>query len=447
VPSGGVSHWRSRIENLDEGDSTLSIREGFVPDFQGGGEVGGIPNDDRSRFGGGTLAQQLDDESFTLFPAEGESQIPGGIQLYMVATSEGTTTSTANSVLTLGTTTSFTIHSDGELATTNLDLSSNLHSEENTEIDAGEIILYDFTVPANASSLEIELTEKENSLTEIILRRGDLFGGTPFSGSHTRNYGFAEGTNADSLQDDNILTIIDPEPGLYTLGVRSTALNRFEVLGTTAFNLRVEVLAPRSLSFCGGSIRQNDQPANSFRFFEVIVPDNPNYLAWDLEIESDYEGGEPSLFIRRSELPIRNPSPSSRTSISGDEWPEGFQFFSILFADWINDALEPNGNRLLNTREVFPFGSPLEPGTYFIGVYNNEDESTSYTLRSRCVAPAGSVPSIDHPVQTLAFSGAGSSAEISKFSCSEQATNALLFSPIAKRSFLNQEPIILLLSD
>ena len=66
-----------------------------------------------------------------------------------------------------------------------------------------------------------------------------------------------------------------------------------------------------------------------------------------------------------------------------------------------------------NTRHVLRFGRPLEPGVYFVGVFNDStSEATSYTINSSCVATADSLPDIDDSVTTLSFSGAGNSATI-----------------------------------
>ena len=422
VPAAGAASWRARIENL-AGESSLSIREGFVPDFQGGGEVVSIsPNDERSSQGGGVLAQRFGDEYFSLFPEEGQPLIPGDREFYMVATSEGFEPD--NSTIGTGDV-SLVLHSDGEVPSTVLDLSSGLVVADDVAIKGGEVQLYTFTVPANASSLEVELTDKSDTfsgvrgnLTTLQLRQGPL---VPITGSrfnYQSSYGVAEGTEEGSLSDSNIVTVIEPAPGLYTLAVRSSPSTRDEQVVDATFDLRVEVLAPRLLDFCGGTETQIDQPPNSLRVFQVTVPDNPNYLAWDVGIDPNYVGGRPELLIRRTDLPVLTPlTNSEQVSLNQNSWAEGLQLqpsiLGSIGTDWTNDRSHTNGNLLSNTRRVLRFGRPLEAGTYFVGVFNDSSsEATSYTINSSCVAPAGSLPDIDDPVTTLSFSGAGNSATI-----------------------------------
>src|SRR5439155_20793814 len=66
--------------------------------------------------------------------------------------------------------------------------------------------------------------------------------------------------------------------------------------------------------------------------------------------------------------------------------------------DWTGDEYNADGSDGRVNTLVMGMGNPLEPGTYYLGVY--ADGQSSYTLRSRGIGDGLSIP-----ISELAFAG------------------------------------------
>jgi hypothetical protein len=169
--------------------------------------------------------------------------------------------------------------------------------------------------------------------------------------------------------------------------------------------LLVQAVGPVPVVFNGGTAAVSDQGVGSWKYFRVDVP--AGVLGWDLRLR-DVIGGTPQMVVRRNLLPdstnliLNNWSPNSQST-----WPSGNSVGAA--GDWTSRWWNADGLYVYYHRLVTAMGRPLEPGTYYVGVYNNHHltESTSYTLESRGIG-AGQF----YTVTDLGF-GAGSSAAIS----------------------------------
>jgi|GEM_PF-6494206 len=422
IPETGASSWNAQLFNSDNSEACLSIRKDFVPDFTGGSRERFRPHvdDSFSWTGGGRQVQRNGDEHFTLFPKERASALLPGEIYYITVNSAGNSPDT-NTTLGEGPV-SLRIQSNGEVPSREVTLINERYNES-LELKPGEIKIYTFNIPQNSKKLEIELTNEIGNNTVMALRRGDLIpapypstSNEPRQGIYQYSYGVNGGNVRLNFFDEQLISLNEPLSGTYTLVLRSVSAREDSWLDSSSLDLRIEILdedededpdpgpPPVPLAFCGGSITHQDQAPDSWAYYEVTVPNNPDYLSWDIQILSELgQGGQPELWIRKNRLPTFSPLPSSQSVTSrwrnGSQWPpdEEHLFLETFLdepfpqeADWTGDIIRKSDSAIIaKQRGILNFGQPLTPGTYFVGVYSR-NEPASYTLRSRCIGKEGS---------------------------------------------------------
>ena len=189
---------------------------------------------------------------------------------------------------------------------------------------------------------------------------------------------------------------------------------------------------------CGNSTNVVGQPAETWKWFKVTIPVDPSLLGWDLKLQ--VAGGSPHMVVRRDELP----ADFSTTKINGlyplytaNTWNSGAQW--AYGGDW-------TGRGAFDDHLIMGLGSPLQPGTYYVGVSrgpNDADSSPlSYTLISRGVGVGSGLSGVAWPLQVkdLAFSGAGSSSDGSDLQPREAAFYRVTVPAGAKSWSLNMVP-------
>jgi hypothetical protein len=119
-------------------------------------------------------------------------------------------------------------------------------------------------------------------------------------------------------------------------------------------------------------------------------------LGWDIRL-TDVASGTPQLVVRRERLP----SSTGSTLVGGSSaWPSGGQW--AAGKDWTKRTFSPDGKTNEDGR-ILAMGlhRPLEPGTYYIGVLNNDPtNAASYKILSRWIGSGRSIP-----VEDIAWSG------------------------------------------
>lgn len=408
TPAAGAASLRIQLA-VDHGESLLAVRSGFVPDARGSAtlSVGSHPDDGMSNTGGGMRVEKLGAECYHLFPGEGEDLLPANREYYLLALSEG---SGASTPARLGAQpSSFTLTSEGEVPRTTVTFNNGLYQRA-LNLKSAEVRLFEFTVPVGTSSLEVELSNLTGNDAAFALRSGPLIP-TAHSTQNTyaETYGINGGTRADSVLQPSLATIATPTPGLYTLAIRTKSNGVTSWASNTTADLRIQILGPQTLAFCSGSATQNAQPPRSWRYFNVTVPENAAFLAWDIRIAENYQGGRPTLSIRRDALPTRTPAPPYQSRIL--PWVSGRQLQATT-ADYTGDTTRSgDGASLSATRDILPFGELLVPGNYVVGVFNESStEASSYTVLSRCIGLPDS--GADHIVLPLPVINGSASATV-----------------------------------
>ena len=391
----------------------ISVRSEFIPDLAGRQLTNQTPYDLRSStLGGGAQVQKVGAEFYYLFPEEGQQFLPAG-EFYVVVASEGQNPLNTSRIGTGAIAASITSHGPAPYTSLNpatqpipeVPLLLNPVAPENVSLSfhPGEVKLLTFEVPVGASSLEVALTNEVGNdiylaaVSGVLLPEPHLL-----TSSYADQYGIDEGTRTNSFVHTSLVTVAEPTSGQWTIALRPRVGNAASHLEPTTVDLRVQVIAPVPLAFCGGTHDfVNNQPPQSWRYYVVNVPAldpmGDPYLGWDIGV-SDYAGGNPTVVIRRDELPQVIGNQINRSQ----PWPTGVRAQGN--ADWTGLSLDPGNFSHSGDRDFFAMGRPLEAGIYFVGVFNSHNTQTmNYTIKSRCVGEPGS--GADLEVQDLAFAG------------------------------------------
>jgi large repetitive protein len=171
------------------------------------------------------------------------------------------------------------------------------------------------------------------------------------------------------------------------------------VLG--AFELSCKPITPPEIVFDGGTRTVSALEPGRFGYVRVDVP--AGAVGWDVRVR-DVSGPNPAITVRRDLPPAENENPPPGRIPSGwapwtvGSWLSGNQALGGI--DWTGYSLD-TGAIPAPARHVMGMGRPLEPGTYYVGVYNTSTTATtSYTVDSRGIG-AG----LTYPVTSLDYDG------------------------------------------
>lgn len=228
--------------------------------------------------------------------------------------------------------------------------------------------------------------------TEIAIRRNSLPGGWNYRSDGSEsikklNYS-DKNSSVGFLQDPAHISDV------WYVGVYSAtaALGSFELTGAQ--------MSAVEMAMTGTVSKRPMLMPKSWDFFHVTVPSTINdetLLGWELRL-SDVTGGAPKLVVRR-DLMVSAPATSGKWGVAsqphlGDAWPSGSTWASSA-GDW--SGYTSGADTILS----MAMGRPLEPGGYYVGVYNGSaDQGCEYTFNSQAVG-AG----MDYEVTPVAFAG------------------------------------------
>ena len=232
--------------------------------------------------------------------------------------------------------------------------------------------------------------------TQIALRRNYLPGEWNSRNNHINNNGSYDTiSRRDFSSDLGFLQRPGHQADVWYIGVYTPA----DALGS--FRLTGQPLAAPPVAFdgMGSTFSVVNQPAGKWQYFVFTVP--MGALGWDVRIENA-TGGSPILVVRRALLP-QAPQTDGQGQYgedfrNGTIWPSGHHWTADF--DWTGYGSDYDGaNRNGHTLQA-GMNSPLEPGTYYVGIYNTHNsQATSYTLRSRGIGTGMAIP-----VTPLAYS-------------------------------------------
>ncbi len=385
IPAGNPG-WKIKLTPTT-GEALLVARKNFVPDL-----VTGFNPYYENR-----IRMQKTTNEHLIVAARNDPAELGPGTWFLAVVGEGRNPS-ANRVGT--NTTSFTLTSQGNPVPVNLGTINPPGGADllvTNSLEGGEGRLYTFSVPPGTTSFEVKL----DHLTGVPGVSGIAGSGLPAT---VDNYGYIGGLDArpdsfqvfDSNRPDYLVTIANPAEGLHTLLVKAGYFGND--WPAASYVLRVRATQPTPLAFNNGSATITGQPARTWRYFQVDVPETA--LGWDIRL-INVTSGKPQLIVRRGQLPgTLGTTPWQYPQYSAS-WPNGYQWGAG--SDWSGRTYDPTGTEYEAGRILaMGMGNPLEFGTYYIGISGDGSDTNalSYQVLSRGIGGGLAIPVTD-----LGFSG------------------------------------------
>ncbi|HWH70969.1 MAG TPA: hypothetical protein VNT26_16390, partial [Candidatus Sulfotelmatobacter sp.] len=360
-----VSSWKLDLRPTS-GEALLLVQKDALPNTQPGS--GGSRNwyaRSALTLQGGKLMEKAGHDHYTLLPPEGQTNLPAGLY-YVAVVSEGVGSREPNGWSSgdgwMGTnTSSYVLESKGQLAATQLGTLGATDLVYADALEGGELKAYHYLVPAGVASLEVRLEQVVGSAA-LAVRPGAELPDPNVNNSPYAGYYGAEGGQSNGRQTGwNIVTMVNPSPGLHSLTVKAENPDWLDFAHPdTTYRLRLRAVPPTELSFSGNENANGKTNTasglladNQRAFFQIEVPaSNPDaspVIGWRLELSQTQ--GSASLRLRKGTLP--------RDGVA-DQTPFISQSATL----------------------VAPY---LAPGTWYLEV--RASGATSFTLTSRTLIP------------------------------------------------------------
>ncbi|MCA9516327.1 MAG: hypothetical protein KC635_15400, partial [Myxococcales bacterium] len=373
VPEGAESWHMDLVPSV--GDAMMLVRKDAL------GNSEGAAGDSESGARYGARHQRVGNEYFYKYPTYNKATITPGT--YYVSVGAEGTSSQPSSYIGTGTT-SYTLSSYGEAevlggADTMLPADAPLAWTGET-LRYGEQQAYRFTVPEGVLSMEIRLTTHSGAPYYNVSQLSES-NVSPFPSPYQTYYA-AEGGGSAVAGGNGITTLVGPS-GTYTVIVTAQSGSGGEV--DASYDLEIVPRGEAVIPFNGGSAAVSGQESQTWRYFRVTVPEGA--LGWDLRLEN-VQSGKPRMVIRRDESPNSLSSTSYfpyqyNTWPTGHQWAAGADMTGRSYAPYVqNQSSEEQGSRVVS----MGMGSPLEPGTYVVGVTDYPGQTgpaMSYEVVSR----------------------------------------------------------------
>ena len=403
VPSNSPG-WKVKL-TAEIGDSLLLASRSVVPGIGWGSGPVLYPPD--GYYGAGRKMDKPGHEHFVLLPVNGTNALAAGTY-FLTVVGEGDVSPGFNRIGSNPST--FTLQSFGEIPIDDLGAISTTEVTRDATIESGELRAYQFTVPPGGQSIEVRL-ETMQGIPQMLVRPGAEVPAPPRGNWYYVNYGVDGGQLAGRTEAASVITLGSPAPGTYTIVVKAVLREfyypDFSHFEDAIYRLHVRASGAVPIEFDGGSETVANQAAGTWRYFRVEVPTNA--LGWDIRL-SDVTAGHPRLVVRRDQLPetANTIGPSwGWGPFYNTNWPSGYQI--AAYNDWTSrpqsaDNSDDESNRIL----AMGMGNPLEPSTYFVGVFVEPNQSAAtYVISSRGIGAGFSIPVIDLNFAGCAVTNAG----------------------------------------
>ena len=370
VPTNTTS-WRVELDT-NIGNVALVINESSLPTTT---PTGYPPYD----VYGGFEMNRVGDQQYLMMPEYGGTNIRAGTY-YLAVVSQGQNPSGS----TIGTNSStYTLGSYGSLTVTNIGTADPTGNTDllttNGLSKAGQISAYSFSVPPNTLSLEIFLTNRVGNPYMTLLTGSQL-------PSVQDGYGNTGGQSY-TWYNSTLINIPNPVATNYTLMVQAEQAG-----GDASYVVRVHAIGPTPVAFdgAGNTATITNQAAGVWQYFIITVPSTP--LGWDLRLTNvTYTSGQaPQMYVCQGTAPSF--SPVGQVYWANHSWPSGDQWYTAN--DWTGYETDPNGQSESGWVMAVGMGNPLQAGTYYVGVINNNTGTNliSYTLASRGIGAGFTIP-------------------------------------------------------
>ena len=376
------------------GEMMATVRRGHIPDFGAPAAIAesGVqsPLSDAER---SATVQKNGPERFVLLPPSYSDELVAD-DYYIAVVSEGQ--DPLNKQETGSGITSGVITSQGNLAVTHMGTASVGGITRSVSLLGGQVKAFQYEVPEDTLSLEIYLENRTGNPWSNVSLSGRLPLPPPNFTSTSLSYnGFSGGQEDPGAQGGLMWNVSNPSPGLNSITVRAapTPSDTSNFPDATA-DLRVVAVVPQPLEFDGGNSTVGGQQPGTWRYFKVEVPDTPGVMGWDVRLRDVNGAGKPWMQICRGFVPAGTETVGWASSpYSSSTWLPGAQIAAS--ADWTSRSYDgPTSTTSVDTyRIITGMGRPLEPGIYYVGVYNySPSEPTGYTIESSGIGESQAIP-------------------------------------------------------
>lgn len=388
------------------GEALIAVRRTAIPDFNAASS--GNLNEGGTSFQ--MKMQRAGGERYSLLPANGSDFVTAG-DYYLAIVGEGVNPPSSSVIGTGSSSATFT--NLGSPEAQDLGSISLLGINQAVSLVGAQVKSYRFTVPAGTSSLEVRLDNRVGN-PQMAFMSGSRVP-QPDSSSHDYGTGGGQSTTLPGglarQTSGSLVNVISPPAGIYTLTVRADEVGT-NVWPDASANLAIIASVPENLPSGSGTVVVTNHGSTAWKYFQVTIPSG--IAGWDLRLK-DITGGDPTLVVRRDLLPsgtgTNNGGSGGWTPSSGTTWPTGHQWAADK--DWTSRTYDTTASnrRSVNDRLLAAMGRPLEPGTYFIGVYNDGSDPITggngqvcnYTIESRFIGDGQAIP-----IGTLGFASGSS---------------------------------------
>lgn len=155
-----------------------------------------------------------------------------------------------------------------------------------------------------------------------------------------------------------------------------------------SFRLSLNSVVPIELNMEYDSVSDKSLNPGNWYFYQVdvsaISTNGQPILGWELRIPS-WIGVAPNLIVRRGNLP-KEAKTSGFTPQSSTNWVSG-STWAASGGEWTGYTLDST-QTITNQQTILSMamGRPLEPGRYYIGVYNpSADQQARFSLESKAI--------------------------------------------------------------
>ena len=378
VPTN-VTSWALRL-GTNAGDGLLCVQKDALPN------VGAAATPPQT-LSGGRKVQKVANEQYTLLTANGQTNFPSGTY-YLAVISEGWNPGVPNASRIGTNIASLTCQSLGAMPRTDLGtIQSDASVSYPDVLEGGATKEYQFTVAPGTMSLEVRLDQRIGN-PRMSLRADSLI---PMPAG---TYG-CDGGQTRTWQQDSQIVIPNPTNGIYTLVVQADytgpGSGSLSVYSNAAYTVMVRAAGSLPVPFDGGIVTVTGHPANTWKYY-LVTNIAADALGWDVRLVN-VTSGDPRLVIRRDQPP--NSLQSSGSFWNLRQWPSNGQWAAAL--DWTGYVSDGDGTNQNGHILQMGMHNPLEPGVYYIGVFNGTAYGTglnpmSYTLQCRGIGPGYSIP-------------------------------------------------------
>ncbi|MBK8102496.1 MAG: FG-GAP repeat protein [Cellvibrionales bacterium] len=393
-----TASWEVSLDTVPDGEVMLTVSKGRLPNnsaTESGNSVSTV---------GGTVREQVGDEYFYKFHTTANDSIDAGTY-YLVVIGEGQSPAAENRTG-IGVA-DYVITSKGALDISSAEYADGTVPWSNIPLRYAEVKTHRVTVPNGLSQMCIGSYGAGFVLSKATADSVAL-GGDNADDEMPYAKTIEGGAGRIGYYPPGTAIIITPEANtdyFLTVGQRENGTP----MSTVNYTIRFDCDPIPEISFNGGFADAAVGPSPGggsifFDWYRIEVP--ANATGWDLRLVNVSGGGTPRLVVRRDSKPVTS---SGSLPDSATTWPSGAQW--AMGSDFTGGDTEAGVSEAVTGRFfTVGMGAPLEPGSYYIGVYNSSTQNpASYRLLSRGIGEPTELDAEGNPwqipVQVLGFDG------------------------------------------